>query len=126
MVSHIVGKWHSALYPEEAKQYQENRDQSRKRKIPFKKSAKPPKRKKILRDSSIQFRVISAEEETVNLFRLMITGAVQGMSPRNTLAMINAAGMGDAKIGDKLRSEGTIREVWKVVSLIIRRNLFSY
>ena len=56
----------------------------------------------------------------------MITGAVQGMSPRNTLAMINAAGMGDAKIGEKLRSEKTIMKVWKVVSLTIGRNLFSY
>ena len=53
----------------------------------------------------------TADDETVNLFRMMITGAVQGMSPRGTLAMINSAGMGCARIGIKLCSEATIREV---------------
>ena len=70
--------------------------------------------------------MFSAEVETVNLFRMMITGAVQEMSPRATLAMINAAGMGNAVIGEKLRSESTIREVWRLVSLVIRRNIFCF
>ena len=49
--------------------------------------------------------------ETVNLFRLMLTGAIQTITPRATLAMINAAGMADADIGIQLRSEASIREL---------------
>ena len=58
----------------------------------------------------MSLRTISPEEETVNLFRMMLVGAVQTLSPRSTLAMINAAGLAGANIGNKLRSEATIRE----------------
>ena len=70
-------------------------------KIPY---VRTPKPKKQLRNSSINFQEITVEDETLNLFRMMLTGAVQNMSPRSTLAMINVAGLADAKINSFLSS----------------------
>ena len=55
---------------------------------------------------------------------MIITGAQFTISPRIVLGMTNAAALGGGRFGTKLRSESTVREVWRVTSLVLRRNFF--
>ena len=61
------------MFPEESQKVKDISLRKTIDKIPYVKAPKPKKR---LRDSSIKFQQSTVEDETLNLFRMMLTRAV--------------------------------------------------